>query len=138
MKGTLLSMPKQVFFFLYAFKHWSGVTEIFNVAPPAHALTALQVRLMSVSNQGHFTLEVGTVFHPYVPWTCSGVIQIYCMTHSVHAPQAVQFMVNSVSNKGHFPLRPKQFLLLSLLALQWRDLNILHGTPCVCITSSAS
>jgi hypothetical protein len=30
---------------------------------PAHALLAVQARLKSVSNEGHFTLEAETVLH---------------------------------------------------------------------------
>jgi hypothetical protein len=33
---------------------------------PADALQAVQVRLKSESNEGHFTLEVQTVFRPYL------------------------------------------------------------------------
>jgi hypothetical protein len=32
---------------------------------PAHALNALQLRLKSVTNEGHFSLEAETVFRPY-------------------------------------------------------------------------
>jgi hypothetical protein len=33
----------------------------------AHALPAVQVRLKSVSNEGHFTVEVETVSKQYLP-----------------------------------------------------------------------
>jgi hypothetical protein len=42
---------------------------------PAHALQPVRVRLKSVSNEGHFTLEAETVFRPYLPYDCSGVTE---------------------------------------------------------------
>jgi hypothetical protein len=34
---------------------------------PAHAPQAMEVSLKSVSNEGHFTLEAGTVSRLYLP-----------------------------------------------------------------------
>jgi hypothetical protein len=34
---------------------------------PTHALQPVQVRLIAVSTEQHFTLEVQTVFCPYLP-----------------------------------------------------------------------
>jgi hypothetical protein len=42
---------------------------------PAHALQAEQLRMRSVSNEEHFTLEVKKVFHPYLTQDCSGVTE---------------------------------------------------------------
>jgi hypothetical protein len=42
----------------------------------AHALRAVKVRLKSVSNERHFTLEAETVFLPYFPSLCSGMTEI--------------------------------------------------------------
>jgi hypothetical protein len=39
----------------------------------AHALRAVQVRLKSVSKEGHFTLEAEIVFRPYLTQD-SGVV----------------------------------------------------------------
>jgi hypothetical protein len=41
----------------------------------AHALQAVLVRLKALSNKGHFTLEVETVFHPYLSNDCNGVTE---------------------------------------------------------------
>jgi hypothetical protein len=40
---------------------------------PAHVLQAVQVRLKAVKNGGHFTLEVETVFRPYLLYDSSRV-----------------------------------------------------------------
>jgi hypothetical protein len=52
--------------------HCSRVTEICDVALPAHALQAVHVRLKSVYNEGHFTLVAETVFRPISPPTAVG------------------------------------------------------------------
>jgi hypothetical protein len=41
----------------------------------AHALQGVHVKLMSVSNEGHFTLEVKRVFGLYLPYNFSGVTE---------------------------------------------------------------
>jgi hypothetical protein len=41
----------------------------------AHALQALEVRLRSVRNKGHFTVEAETLFRPYLAYDCSGVTE---------------------------------------------------------------
>jgi hypothetical protein len=41
-----------------------------------HALQAVQVRLKSVNNEGHFTLEAETVFRMYLLTNCCGFTQI--------------------------------------------------------------
>jgi hypothetical protein len=68
------------------------MTEIFHMAFPAHALKQLSVRLASVSNDWHFTLEAETVFRPYFPSHCSGVTEMCHMALPAHALQAVQVM----------------------------------------------
>jgi hypothetical protein len=55
----------------------------------AHALQALQVRLKSVSNEGHFTFEAETVFRPYLAYDCSGVTEKYHIVLPAHALQGV-------------------------------------------------
>jgi hypothetical protein len=42
------------------------VTETSHVELAAHALQAVEVWSKSVSNEGHFTREIGTVFGPYL------------------------------------------------------------------------
>jgi hypothetical protein len=86
------------------FVYCSGVTEICHMAITAHALQAVQVRLKSVSNEGHFTFEAETVIRPYHPSHCCGVTEIYHMTLPAHALCAVQDMLKSVSDEGHFTL----------------------------------
>jgi hypothetical protein len=80
------------------------VTEICHVALPAHALRAVEVRLKSVSNEGHFTLAVGTIFLPYLPSHCCGVKEICHVAVPAHALRAVQVRMKLVSNGGYFTL----------------------------------
>jgi hypothetical protein len=70
----------------------------------AHALSAVQVTLKSVSNEGHFTLEAEIVFHTYLPSHCSEVTKIRHVALPVHALRAVQVRLKSVRNEGHFTL----------------------------------
>jgi hypothetical protein len=74
------------------------------MALPAHALQAVQVRFKSVGNEGHFTLEAESFIHSYLPTNCSGVIGICLMALPTHALQAANVRVKSVSNEGHFIL----------------------------------
>jgi hypothetical protein len=103
MRGTLYFKPKQFFVSIYP-RIAVGVTEICHVALPAHALRTLQVRVKSVRNKGHFTLDAETVVFPSVPSHCSGVIEIWHMALPVHALHAVQVRLMSVSNEGYFTL----------------------------------
>jgi hypothetical protein len=52
------------------------VTEIYHVELRVYVLRAVQVRLKSVNNEGHFTLQVETAFRPDIPSLCSGVTEI--------------------------------------------------------------
>jgi hypothetical protein len=85
--------------------HSSGLTEICDVTFPAHASHAVQVRLKSDSNEGHFILEAERVFHPFLPWHCSGVTEIYEMEPPVQVIEAVQVRLKSVYNEGLFILK---------------------------------
>jgi hypothetical protein len=75
---------------------------------PAHAVKSVQVYLKAVSNEGHFTLEVETVFRPYLPYDWSGVTEQYQMVLTVPGLQAVQDMLKSVSNKAEFNLEDER------------------------------
>jgi hypothetical protein len=68
----------------------SVVTEIRHMPIPAHALPAVQFRLKSVCNEGHFTLETETVFHPYLPWYCSAVTETSLLAVPVCGLAAMQ------------------------------------------------
>jgi hypothetical protein len=92
------------------------------MAVPEHALRAVQVRLKSVSNEGHFIREVETVLHPYLPSHCSGVTEICHISLPDHALQTVHVRFIWVSNEGHFTVKAEiVFLFLSPRALQWGD-----------------
>jgi hypothetical protein len=65
----------------------------------AHALQAVQIRLNSVSNEGHFTLEAEKLFRPYLPSHCSGVNEICHMELLVHALGSAQVRLKSVVMK---------------------------------------
>jgi hypothetical protein len=80
------------------------VTEIAHVALPTHALDAVQVRLKSFSNEGHFTLAAEKVLRPYLPSHCSGVTEIYHMALAANSLHAGQVTLMSVSFEGHFIL----------------------------------
>jgi hypothetical protein len=56
----------------------------------ALALGAVQVTLESVSNGGHFSLEVETVFRPYIHSHCSGMTEICYMALTTHALPAME------------------------------------------------
>jgi hypothetical protein len=77
---------------------------------PVHALQTGQVRLKSVSNEGHFTLEVEKVFHLYLPKDFSGVTEQY-MVLPVHMLQTVPVRLKSVSNKGNYTLEVETVVL---------------------------
>jgi hypothetical protein len=49
------------------------VPEISHIAIFAFVVRAVQIKLKSVINDVHFTLEAETVFRPYLPSHCSGV-----------------------------------------------------------------
>jgi hypothetical protein len=86
-----------------------------------HALQAVQVRLKSVSNEGHFTLEAETVFRMYLLTNCCGFTEISHIALSTNLLQEVQFMLKSVSNERQFTLKAEKFVVVSPLSLQWCD-----------------
>jgi hypothetical protein len=65
-----------------------------------HVPQVVKVSLKSVRNEGHFTLEVGRVSRPYLPYDCSGVTQYYNTVLPAHALQTVQVRLKSVSIEG--------------------------------------
>jgi hypothetical protein len=69
-KGTLFLRANH-FFRPYLHSHYTGVTGICDVALPAHALPAVQDRLILVSKELHFTPEGQT--RPNLPSQSSGV-----------------------------------------------------------------
>jgi hypothetical protein len=97
------------------------VTEKYHVALPAHGLHAVQFRLKSVSNEGHFTLETETVFLPYPSSHCIGMTEISHVALPDHAPKAMQVWSTSFSNEGHFTREAETFSSLSPLALDRDD-----------------
>jgi hypothetical protein len=68
----------------------------------------VQVKLKSVSNEGHFTLDAETVFLPYLPSLCSGVTEICDMALYTHALLAVQITVKSDSNEVNFTVEAEE------------------------------
>jgi hypothetical protein len=80
------------------------VTETYDPVFCAHALQTKQVRVKSVNNEGHCTLEPQTVFRPYLPSHCIGVTDISYISFRAHALQAVLVRLKLVSNEGHFTL----------------------------------
>jgi hypothetical protein len=109
MKGTSLLTPKE---FLYVSPpHCSGVTEIWHMVHTAHALHAVQIRLKSVSNEGHFTLEGERVFGQYLPSHCHRMTGKCHMALPAHALQAVKVRLKSDSNEGHFTLEAENFFV---------------------------
>jgi hypothetical protein len=67
----------------------------------------MQVKLKTVSNEGHFILEAETVFPPYLPSHCSGATEMCHVALPAHALQSVQVRLSLVSNEGHFTLEAK-------------------------------
>jgi hypothetical protein len=78
------------------------------MALPTHSLRAVQVRLKSVSNEGHFTLEAEIFFCPYLPSHCSGVSDIYHIKLPAHVLSRVQVTIKSVSNSEYFTLEAER------------------------------
>jgi hypothetical protein len=70
---------------------------------PAHALQAEQVRLKSVGNEGHFTLEHETVFRRISPTIAVG-LQSFHKVLAAHMLKAMQRRMNTVGNESHFTL----------------------------------
>jgi hypothetical protein len=81
------------------------------MALSVHALQVRQVRLKSVSNQGHFTHEAERVFRLYLPSHWSGVTEIRHMVFPAHVLLAVQVRLKSVSNEGHITLQAGRIFL---------------------------
>jgi hypothetical protein len=73
----------------------------------------VQVRLKSVSNEGHFTLEAETLLRSYLPLHCRGVTEIYHMALPAHALRAVQVTLKSVGNEGQFTLEAEFLVPIS-------------------------
>jgi hypothetical protein len=106
MKGTFLQRPKQ--FFVHISSRiavwWLKYATCHRPPPPANALRVLQIRLKWVSNEGHFTLDLETIFRPYLPCRCSGLTETCHMVLPAHAREAVQVSFKSVCYAGHFTL----------------------------------
>jgi hypothetical protein len=63
-------------------------------------LPALQVWLTSVFNEGHFTLEVETLFLPNIASYFSQVTETSNTAMPTHAVQTVQVLFKSVGKNG--------------------------------------
>jgi hypothetical protein len=94
---------------------------------PAHALRVLLVRVNSISNEGHFTLEGETVFRLYLLSHFSGVTEM-CHTSSLRMRnEHCKFGWTLSVMKGL--LRPKIFGLCNpRIAMGW--LIYATGIPC--------
>jgi hypothetical protein len=68
------------------------------MALPACALRAVEVRLKLVSNEGHFNLDGETGFPPYLSSHCSGVTEICHVALPAHALRAVEVRLKWVIN----------------------------------------
>jgi hypothetical protein len=82
------------------------------VTLPAHALLAVHVRLKSVSNEGHLTLDAETVFRPYLPSHSSVVNEICHVVFSAHASHAGQVSSKSDGKEGDFIHEAEIFFVL--------------------------
>jgi hypothetical protein len=84
------------------------------VALPVHALRAVQVRLTSISYEGHFTPEPESVSRPYLPPHCSGANEECHIAIPAILPKAVEDRLKSIVNEGHFTHEAETILCLCL------------------------
>jgi hypothetical protein len=56
----------------------------------------------SISNEGYFTLEAGSVFRPYLASHCKGVTDTAYVALFTQGLQTVQVCSNLVTNDEHF------------------------------------
>jgi hypothetical protein len=66
------------------------VNDTAHLALPVRTLQSVEIWSQSVSNEVHFTLEVETIFRPYLASHCSGVNETSNVVLTVHGTQAVQ------------------------------------------------
>jgi hypothetical protein len=115
--------------FVFRSPHFaSRVTEICHVALPTYSLCAVEVRLKSVSNEGHINLGAESLFRPYLPSHCSGVTEICNVALTAPALQAVRVRLKSVNIEGHFPLDAETFFVpvSPRIAVRWLKYTILN------------
>jgi hypothetical protein len=92
------------------------------MAHSAHAPQTVEIMVMSVSNEVHFTLEAGRVLPPYVASHSTGVTEIYHMALHMHALQTMQVSLKPFSNEGEFTFEAEIISRPYLPhALQWAD-----------------
>jgi hypothetical protein len=85
----------------------------------AHAQQAVQVRVKTVSNEGHFTIEAETVFRSYVPSHSSEVTEVSNKALPTCALRAMQVRLRSISNEGRFTIEAETISHQSPHVLQW-------------------
>jgi hypothetical protein len=108
------------------------------MVPTAHVLQAVQVTLSAVSNEGHFTVEVETVFLPYLPKVWNGLTERWHMVPTAHVLEAVEVTLKVVSNQGHFTIEVESFSSVTPQGFKLAHWVMTYGTHCSCPTSSAS
>jgi hypothetical protein len=97
----------------------------------------MQVWSLSVSNEGHFTLEAETDNRPYLASHSSEVSETVQVELPALALQAVQDSSKSISNKGHFTLLEEKIFCPCLAWLCSRVIETSNvALPFPCDTSS--
>jgi hypothetical protein len=100
---------------------------------PAHVLQAMQVRMKSINQEGHFTLEAERLSRPYIPQDFSEVTEKYHMVLPAYALQELRVRLKSVSNEGYFILEVETVIR----PMSPRIAVGSTGTSCAYATSSA-
>jgi hypothetical protein len=84
-----------------------------NVALCTNAPQPTEVWSKSGSKEGHFTLEVKTIFRLYLASHCSWMIHASNVAFSLHAPYPTEVWSKSGSKEGHFTPELKTVFRLS-------------------------
>jgi hypothetical protein len=102
-----------------------------HVILPTHSAQPLYIWSKWGGKEGNFTLEAGTVFHPYLASYCSGVTQISHVALRPLAPQLVHVWSKSGSNNGHFNLKAEKFFLpvSPRIAAEGLKFHMWHSLP---------
>jgi hypothetical protein len=91
----------------------------------------------SASNDGHFTLEAGTISRPHLALQCSGLSQTPHAGYPPHGTKSCKFSRNWSVRKATLRVKVKDFSSLTRLAFQPGDAIITRGTPLRCATTRA-
>jgi hypothetical protein len=120
---------------LYLPLHWSDVTETSHIALNSNAKQTVQVSLISVNNERHFTWTPKQFFVYISPSMGGTYLKLHYLALNAHPLQKLHVWLKSVNNEGHFIWRAKYLASISRLPFDVYSSNFTPQSLCACASN---